>query len=239
MPDPGAPLGRIERPAADQYRGQRKLLLVPLVYPPQEPPAAAADAGAAILERYWQQAQIQVNALSASLGRLRRIYHEQLTQSSEAGLSYLQMADHASYGLIHPLCEAGAGLEETVSIDLLTENLDLQFCLMTPFTNPTVAGRLQEWFQESNRNRYAYIARQIDQTLQADEAGLLLINERHQVQFPADIAVFYISPPSLDEYRRWLQNRLSRRQRAAATAAGETPEPSDAAENAAGEVAGS
>ena len=48
-----------------------------------------------------------------------------------------------------------------------------------------------------------------------DETGLLLIGERHQVQFPADIEVFYVAPPALDEYRRWLQNWAAAQQRAA------------------------
>ena len=49
---------------------------------------------------------------------------------------------------------------------------------------------------------------QIGSTLGENEGGLLLISERHQVQFPEDIEVFYVSPPALDEFRRWLQNWL-------------------------------
>ena len=221
----GQELGRVERPAAEQYRGKRRLLLVPLIYGP--PPVAEAGSGGegseesseesqgqVILERYWEQAQTQVNALSAGLGGLSRIYHESLFEGGEAGLAYLQMADRRSHGLIQARFQAGATLEATESLDLLTETLDLQRCLMVPFTSEKVANRIQEWFAEGTRSRYEYIAQQIDQTLQADETGLLLINERHQVQFPTDIEVFYIAPPALDEFRRWVQNWAARQRRA-------------------------
>jgi len=45
-----------------------------------------------------------------------------------------------------------------------------------------------------------------------------LISERHQVQFPSDIEVFYVSPPALDEYRRWFQNWMDQQQSAAEAA---------------------
>jgi hypothetical protein len=232
----GQELGRVERPAAEQYRGKRRLLLVPLIYGP--PPVAEAGGegseesseesqGQVILERYWEQAQTQVNALSAGLGGLDRIYHESLFEGGEAGLAYLQMADRRSHGLIQARFQAGATLEATESLDLLTETLDLQRCLMVPFTSEKVASRIQEWFAEGTRSRYEYIAQQIDQTLQADETGLLLINERHQVQFPTDIEVFYIAPPALDEFRRWVQNWAARQRRAEEAMQGEDDDGGD------------
>ena len=68
-------LGRIQRPAASQYDGRRKLLLVPLVYGPQADNAE----GAAVLQNYWDQMQNQVEALEGALGGLQHIYHESLT----------------------------------------------------------------------------------------------------------------------------------------------------------------
>ena len=80
-------------------------------------------------------------------------------------------------------------------MEILAETLDLQRCLMQPLMSPTVAGRLQEWFGEANHRRYEFVADAIDTTLGEDETGLLLINERHQVQFPGDIEVIYIARP--------------------------------------------
>ena len=212
-------LGRIERPGAEQYQGKRKLLLVPLVYAPH----IDAEEGQTILNRYWEQMQTQIDALQTSLGGLHHIYHESLIEGGEAGLDQLKMADQRSHGFIGIKCQAGTVLEATESVEYLSEVLDLQRCLMVPFTNGGVANRLQEWLNESNQNRYAHIAQRIDETLGEDETGLLLITERHQVQFPSDIEVFYVAPPALDEFRRWVQNWMAQQQQAA-TAAPATPE---------------
>ena len=203
-------LGRISRPGADQYRGRRKLILLPLLYSP----ATDEPEGAAALQNYWQQAQTQVAALENALGGLRHIYHESVTAGASDGLEQLKAGDLRSYSLVSFKCEAGAVLEATEDLDILLETLDLQRCLMIPMASQTVAIRLQEWHAEANRRRYEHIANRIDSTLEEDEVGLLLISERHSVQFPPDIEVFYVSPPALDDFRRWLQNWAARQQQA-------------------------
>ena len=45
--------------------------------------------------------------------------------------------------------------------------------------------------------------------MDSSDVGLLVINERHQVQFPSDVEVFYVAPPSLDEFRRWIERWIS------------------------------
>ena len=207
-------LGRIQRPTASQYDGQRKLLLVPLIYGPQ----ADDPAGAEVLQNYWEQMQTQVAALEAALGGLRHIYHESLTVGGDEGLEQLGAADQRSHGFITAKTLSGAVLEATEDMDVLLETLDLQRCMMIPLASANVGSRLQEWHADSNRQRYEHIADQIDSTLGENETGLLLISERHQAQFPSDIEVFYVSPPALDEYRRWFQNWMDRQQSAAEAA---------------------
>ena len=211
-------LSRIERPSAEQYRGRRKLILVPLVYgpaPPGDAPDADAAEGAAALQNYWEQAQTQVAALENALGGIRRIYHESIAIGGDEGMAQLAGGDRRSYNLVSAKLESGATLEAAESLELLLETLDWQRCLMLPMTSPAVAARLQEWFADANRRRYRHIADRIDDTLDADGVGLLLIGEGHQTQFPADIEVFYVSPPALAQFRRWLQNWADRRQQEA------------------------
>jgi len=205
-------LGRIQRPTASQYNGRRKLLLVPLIYGPQ----ADDPTGAEVLQNYWDQMQTQVDALEEALGGLQRIYHESLTVGGPEGLEQLGAADQRSHAFIASKTQSGAVLEPTEDMDVLLETLDLQRCMMIPLASPSVGSRLQEWHADSNRQRYDHIANQIDSTLGENETGLLLISERHQVQFPTDVEVFYVSPPALDEYRRWFQNWMDQQQAAAA-----------------------
>ena len=205
-------LGRIQRPTASQYDGRRKLLLVPLIYGPQ----ANDPAGAEVLKNYWDQMQTQVNALEDALGGLQHIYHESLTLGGLEGLEQLGAADQRSHAFISEKTESGTVLEPTEDMDILLETLDLQRCMMIPLASPNVGSRLQEWHADSNRQRYEHIANQTDNPLGENETGLLLISERHQVQFPVDVEVFYVSPPALDEYRRWFQNWMELQQTAAA-----------------------
>jgi hypothetical protein len=219
-------LGRVDRPPVDRFQGMRRLLLVPLMFAPPADPEGEMSEGRIIYGRYWEQVRTQIDALASGLGGLHRIYHESLVEGGEAGLSYLQMAYHHAHAMIQVRCQAGATLEATEDIDLITETLDLQRCLMIPFTNDSVAGRIQDWLAQSTHTRYKHIGNRIDLTLQPDETGLLLINERHQVQFPNDIEVFYVAPPALDEYRRWLQNWAAAQQQAAEAGIGAEAEAS-------------
>ena len=221
-------LGRIQRPPASQYDGRRKLLLVPLIYGPQ----ADDPVGAKALQNYWDQMQTQVEALEAALGGLQHIYHESLTVGGDEGLEQLGAADQRSHSFITGKTQSGAVLEATEDMDVLLETLDLQRCMMIPLASANVGSRLQEWHADSNRQRYEHIANQIDSTLGENETGLLLISERHQVQFPSDIEVFYVSPPALDEYRRWFQNWMDQQQKEAeAKGAAEDAEADDPTEN--------
>jgi hypothetical protein len=225
-------LGRIQRPSASQYDGRRKLLLVPLVYGPQ----VDNPEGAAVLQNYWEQMRTQVEVLEVALGGLQRIYHESLTVGGNEGLEQLGAADQRSHGFIASKTTSGAVLEATEDMDVLLETLDLQRCMMIPLASTSVASKLQEWHSDSNRQRYEHIASRIDGTLGENETGLLLISERHQVQFPSDIEVFYVSPPALDEYRRWFQNWVDQQQASREPSGDDREEEAD--EDVADSVAG-
>ncbi len=193
-----AELGRITRPASDNYQGKRKLLLVPLLQLPAPAEQLPAD-GVAVVGQYWEQVDTQVRAVQNALGSIARIYHESLPDGGSAGISYLEAMAQPSQPLVSGLLANGAALEPLESFELLAETMDLQRCLMAPLMSPTVAGRLQEWFAAASRRRYQAMSDAIDATLHADETGLLLVNERHQIQFPTDVEVIYIAPPALDE----------------------------------------
>jgi hypothetical protein len=178
--------------------------------------------GTAILERYWDQVRTQIAALESRLGSLQHIYCESLIYGGTEGLKNLELIDQRSHNFVKTKCEAGATLQATEDMESLAEILDLQRFLVLPMVSQRVAHRIHQWFAESNKSRYQHIADQINETLGENETGLLLISERHQVQFPSDIEVFYIAPPALDELRRWLQNWMAQ-QRQEHQDEGDTP----------------
>ena len=226
-------LTRITRPAAGNYQGKRKLLLAPLIHLPV-PPDAIPPEGAEIMVRYWEQVDVQVRAVQNALGSVSRVYHENTPEGGADGLGYLEASGQSSHAIVKSLTEDGATLESTESMEIMAESLDLQRCLMQPLMSPAVANRLQEWFTEATRRRYEFIAEAINSTLPEDETGLLLINERHQVQFPSDLEVIYVAPPALDEFRRWLQNWTEQLQREMAAQSGPQPDDETEAQTTAG-----
>ncbi len=210
-----AELGRIERPSLESFRGKRKLLLVPLL---AMPPEDAVD-GVAIVGRYWEQVQTQVTSLELGIGWVQHVYHETLPVGGEDGLQMLEASgEMGSHTLARTKCAAGAVLEEAEDADTLLETMDLQRCLMMPFASQKVAGQLQQWLGDAVRRRNEHFIQRIDETLGQDEVGLLLVNERHQLQFPQDIEVFYVAPPALDEYRRWVEAWMAKQRAAQAEA---------------------
>lgn len=221
-------LSRITRPATANYQGKRKLLLAPLIHL-AAPPDAIPPEGADIVARYWEQVDVQVRAVQNALGTITHVYHESLPEGGDAGLGYLAATNQDTHQLVTRLVEAGATLEATESMEIMAEALDLQRCLMQPLMSMDVVTRLQEWFTDTTRRRYDFISSSIDASLGEDEAGLLLINERHQAQFPGEIEVIYVAPPALDEFRRWAQNWSEQLQRQMSEPAGPTSHAEDPA----------
>ena len=215
-------LGRIERPSLEAYRGKRKLLLVPvLALPPDD-----AEDGIAIVGKYWEQVRTQVTSLELRLGWVKHVYHETLPEGGDEGLKILEASgEQGSYALTQTRCQAGAVLEAAEDAETLMETMDLRRCLMLPFASSRVAAQLQQWMADAVRRRNEHFTQRIDETLGEDEVGLLLVGERHQLQFPTDIEVFYVAPPALDEYRRWVDAWLAR-QRAAQAEEGDGEEGS-------------
>ena len=210
-------LGRIERPEVERFQGKRKLLLIPLIFGTPE----QLQEGQTLLQKYWVQMQSQVESLENRLGQVKRIFHENIAAGEDEGLLRLQAMDERSYKFVQSKCRNKAILEATEDEGTLLEVVDLQRCLMLPLLSSRLTAKLHEWYFDGMNRRYEHIGKRIDESLGKNEVGLLLIGERHQVQFPQDIEVFYVSPPALDEYRRWFQNWLAESQKQPPTPAEE------------------
>jgi tRNA splicing ligase len=78
---------------------------------------------------------------------------------------------------------------------------------MIGLQNAAVMSRIYEFYQATGKKRNEQLAKKIDETLKENEIGVLMMRENHQVQFPSDIQVFYISPPALDEIKRFVRDQ--------------------------------
>ncbi|MFC2032763.1 hypothetical protein ACFLUS_05375 [Chloroflexota bacterium] len=196
-------LGRIEKSSVEEFKKGRKLYFVPLIWGGSASPAEYLEK----FDTYWNQVENQVNDLELKLGTVNRIYHELIPVSGEDGVKAIKGLNDRSYQIVKNRLEKGAQLEATEESETLTEFMDWSRCLAIGLQNQKVLTKVYESYTESSRKRSEHFARHIDETLKADEIGILLMREGHQIQFPSDIEVLYVAPPALDEIKRWLRDR--------------------------------
>ena len=196
-------LGKIEKPQAEEFKKGRKLYFVPLIYCEKEPQAEYLEK----FNNYWNQVENQVSSLELKLGRIDRIYHELISVGGEDGAEVIKDLNDRSYQIVENRLGKGTQLEATEEAELLTEFMDWSRCLVIGLQNQQVFTTVYEYYTEASKKRNEHIAKKIDETLKADEVGILFMREGHQIQFPSDIKVFYVVPPALDEIKRWLRDQ--------------------------------
>ncbi len=196
-------LGKIEKPAVEEYKAARKLFFVPLLFTPREIQGELFEK----VFRYWDQVEVQLTSLELKLGIAKKVYHELVPVGGEEGSKIIEELNSTSYGIIKARLDKGAELEALEDADLLTESMDWTRCLAVGLQNAKVFDKVYQSYIEAQKKRNEHIAKMIDDTLKESEVGILLMREGHQVQFPADIEVFYVSPPGLDEIKRWLRTK--------------------------------
>ncbi|MFC2040351.1 hypothetical protein ACFLTW_04180 [Chloroflexota bacterium] len=196
-------LGKIKKPEANSFKKGRRLYFIPMVFSSPE----AAEEYQALCTRYWRQVDEQLDDLEKRLGQATHLYHELIPQGGPEGLDACQKLSEASYKILAPRAEKGAKLEAFEEPSLLTEFIDWTKCLSVGLQNAKVISTVYEAYQKAHQSRNEHMVKQIDATLLPEETGVMLIREGHHLQFPPDIEVFYVSPPALDEIKRWLRAR--------------------------------
>ncbi len=196
-------LGKIEKPAVDQFKGTRKLYIVPLVFTDEEAPFEYQEK----CFKFWEQVEEQIAGQEAKVGKVTRIFFESISYSGEEGLKLVEKFSAAGHRIVKGKVDAGAVFEATETRELFNENMDWQRCLLLGFYSQKVADVVSEGYRQSTKQRYEHISKHIAETLKPGEVALLFIHEGHSVQFPEDIDVFSVSPPALDEINRWLRDQ--------------------------------
>ncbi len=199
-------LGKIEKPSVESFKKGRKIFFVPVVYLVDEAPVEYIDK----ISRYWEQVEKQIAELSAKLGEVNKVYHELIAFTGEDGAATLKDLNKAGHKIMQECLDKKATLEALEDAELLTEFMDWSRCLMVGLQNPHVITKIYDFYIEVGKKRNEAIARKIDESLKENEIAVVFMRENHQVQFPADIQIFYVAPPALDEIKRWLRERESK-----------------------------
>ncbi len=204
-------LGKIERPAAKDFREGKKIYAVPLIYSHDDAPAEYKEK----CSRYWQQVAGQVANLETKIGQVKLLYHESVYESGEKGMEIVKGLNPDSYQIARARCDNGAAFEAIEDGELAEETMDWERHIFLGFMSQKVANKVYEIYSEASKKRYEFMAQKISDTLKGSEAGLLFIREGHSLQFPGDVEVFSVSPPALDEIHRWLRDQTRAKQQEA------------------------
>lgn len=199
-------LGKIERPEAASFSGKRKLYVVPLLYRWPDAPVQYNT----LFDRYWREVSDQLEHLENRIGAIRKVFHEGIDTSGESAVETLKQFETPSYDLTMDRLGKGAELTPVEDRELMSESIDWERFVMLGFASSKVAKLATENLMAVAKKRYDFISSKITETLKENEAGVLFIREGHQIQFPATLEVFSVSPPALDEVHRFLRDSSGR-----------------------------
>ena len=193
-----ATLGSTGKAEAQQFDRKRKLFLVPLVTIPPQLEEQISE----LADTHWGQIRDQLQNLENSLGTIRDVFHELIHDEGEAGVQLLSQISPRSASLVKEITDSSGHLEQTEDQDLLFELSDWQRCLSMGLVSQKVSSLASESYQTAMNDRYVHIGAKIDEVLEEDGVAALFIAEDHRVQFPSDIQVFYVSPPTQNQLKQ-------------------------------------
>jgi hypothetical protein len=196
-------LGQIERPDAGEFTGKRKLYCVANIYPVKDAP----DDYNALVNKYWDEVMQQIEKLEAA-GKVKKIFCEIVSGEGEEALDILSKMNEKVARIVKKKMEKGGALVPVEKEEILGPYSDWGNCLRVVFTHEVFA-KILEFFTDLSGKRLEHIMDVINTRLSESEAGLLIMKDedRAKLQFPSDIEVFLVTPPSYDDIMRWFREK--------------------------------
>jgi hypothetical protein len=197
-------LGQIQRPLADEFSGKRKLYCVANIYPVEE----AENDYHELVKKYWDEVAQQIEKVEAA-GKVQKIFCEIIYQQGDEALNVLGTINERMLQIIKKKLKEGSTLIPLENKEILGPYTDWSNCLRVVFTKE-VFSKILEFYKEFSEKRLQHFMSVIDSNLAEAEAGLLFMKDedRSKLQFPKDIEVFLITPPSYDDIIRWFREKL-------------------------------
>ena len=197
-------LGQIQRPLADEFSGKRKLYCVANIYPVEE----AENYYHELVRKYWDEVAQQIEKVEAA-GKVQKIFCEIIYQQGDEALNVLGTINERMLQIIKKKLKEGSTLIPLENKEILGPYTDWSNCLRVVFTKE-VFSKIVEFYKEFSEKRLQHFMSVIDSNLAEAEAGLLFMKDedRSKLQFPKDIEVFLITPPSYDDIIRWFRGKL-------------------------------
>lgn len=204
-----AKLGQIQKPKADDYIGKKKLYCVANIFAAHD----ADDEYMRLVGKYWEEVAQQIEKIEAA-GKIYKIFCELISESDDEEREFLTPITDRIAEIITRKKEEGGKLIPLEDKEILGPYTDWGNCLRVVFTKE-VFMKVLEFYTELSQKRLENIMNVISANLSDNEAGLLILNDedRAKLQFPKDIEVFLITPPSYDDLMRWIRDQHTRKKR--------------------------
>jgi hypothetical protein len=198
-----AELGQIEKLGVESFTGKRKLYCVPNIYPIYDPP----DDFQELFNRYWNEVDQQIEKLEVA-GKVKKIFCEMVYTQKEEIMEILGRFNERVQQIVKKKVEEGGTLLPLEDKEIFGPYVDWGNCLRVVSTKE-VFTKILEYYTELVTKRLQHILSIIDQNLGESEAGLLILKDedRAQLQFPGNIEVFLVTPPSYDDIMRWYRDK--------------------------------
>ena len=201
-------LGQIQKPEAAEFSGKRKLYCIASVYPVEGAPEEYKE----LVGKYWDEVLSQIEKIETA-GKAKKIFCELIPEGKEEVIDFLNKINEGLYRLVRKKLDEGGELVPLESEEIFGPYTDWSNCLRVVFTREVFA-KVMEFYTELAEKRSRHILELIEKKLAGSEAGLLIMKDedRAKMQFPKDIEVFLITPPSYDDIMRWLRDRFAGKQ---------------------------
>lgn len=200
-------LGQIQRPQAEEFSGKRKLYCIANIYPIEEAESDYRE----LVTKYWDEVALQIEKIEAA-GKAQKIFCEIVYQQGDEALDVLGRINEQMVQIIKKKIGEGSTLVPLESKEILGPYTDWGNCLRVVFTKE-VFTKILEFYKEFSEKRLQHFMSVIDSNLNESEAGLLFMKDedRSKIQFPKDIEVFLITPPSYDDIMRWFREKVMKK----------------------------
>jgi hypothetical protein len=145
-------------------------------------------------------------------GKVSKIFFESLTKDGKTGLDLIKQISNQSFTIVKEKMDKGATIVIIEDEEIFNEFIDWSICLSVIRKSPLVLTKVLEFQKEASQRRNKKIAEKINSGLKSNESGLLIMTDENRLQvqshLPADIQVFLIHPPALNDFNRSFREYL-------------------------------
>jgi hypothetical protein len=180
------------------------LLLIPRMYTEKEFKSIVSvipeDFRPRTLE-FWNYVE---DKLRAFVGKVQRVYRDEICQGGEEAIAYLSALQSENLVIIKKLVDNSAVFEATEDPMLVAESASWA---ETVKNNPLDTISL-EMYQETMRERDNYVSRRIDETLRAEETGVLFIKPGRTIDLDGRVKIIKVCRFDPADYLRSCEVQL-------------------------------